>query len=130
MKLIGLRKEIDKTLENYRYENSPGLKIISEISEEEKKLLLNYLNNGKVVFTKTLAVCDGDHYINPYMLHSDGEWIWPSYFSFYLSKEDFANLDKVFLASLRTKEFKIVSLSEEQIREVTTFIEKKLLGIL
>lgn len=125
--MIGFQKKYDEKLasSNLNYEVKDRLSLL--ISESEKEKLILYLKGSNMVFSKTLALFDGVNYIAPYMIFSDGEWIWPSYFSYYLGKDDLISKD--FLFHIRERKYNVTVLTPEQKKEVTTFIERKMLGM-
>lgn len=128
MKTIGFIKEIDKKIvkENYWDINVLSSKsLITDVAERNE--IIQYLNGAEMIFSVTLALFDGEKYIGPYMIFSDGEWIWPNYFSYNLTNQEYINSD--FLSHVRQKNYNITSLTKEQKREATFFLEKEMLNI-
>lgn len=105
MKYIGFIKEHDNILEAISFND-----IIKEktTSSEEVSLVFNYLNNGTLVFGwmgyfRDLN-CKKD--IAPHSYYTDGNWVWPSYFQYYLSKYSNYRIDEEFITYLLQKQFK------------------------
>ena len=78
-----------------------------------------------MILSKTLALFDNAKYIGPYMIFSDGEWLWPSYFAYYVNKEKQINTD--FLNYLRFREYSIPAFTDVDRRRVRTFLEIEML---
>jgi hypothetical protein len=127
MKMIGFRMEYDKALMNSRYIFETSDKDASFITKAEKDMLVEYLEKSDIVFSKTLALFDGENYIAPYMIFSDGEWIWPSYFSYNVARQDYINSS--FLFHVQIRNYKPLALTEEQRREAIFFLEKEMLKV-
>jgi hypothetical protein len=125
--MIGFRKEHDKKLgiSKYNYELS-NLDSVP-LSEPEIGMLISYLEQSDMIFSKTLAIFDEDNYIDPYMIFSDGEWMWPSYLKYYLTKQKGINSE--FLFHVKGRGYVTDPLTKQQKREATIFIEKEMLGI-
>jgi hypothetical protein len=96
MKYIGFIKEYDNISEATSFtdilgENTNDLRIINNI--------LNHLDNSTVIFGLMHYVDDletKEHAV-PHYYCSDGEWIWPSYFPYYVRKYMNYNLDNNFV---------------------------------
>jgi len=126
MKIIGFSKVHDKVLSLSKFLFKTNDRASCFLRKEEHQLLIQYLIKSDMIFSKTLAIFDGINYIAPYMIFSDGEWIWPSYYSYNLIKEDFINSD--FLSHVKQKSFIITPLTGEQKKELTIFLEKEMLS--
>lgn len=58
-----------------------------EVDKEIFHIVIDYLDQGAMVFKFLLGLSDNDgEYIGSYIIYSDGEWVWPSYFKFYIEK--------------------------------------------
>ena len=126
MKMIGFRERFERVLmrSEYFYASDPANAL--PISTEERQAVINYLESSDRVFSMTLAQFDGEYYIGPYMLFSDGEWIWPSYFSYFISKGE--PIDRSFLQHLRERNFSSKSLTAEERKKVVTLIEIEMMN--
>ena len=125
--MIGFKKEYEKVLINSNYIYEKNNNSFSFVTDEEMGMVIQFLEESDMIFSKTLAVFDGENYIGPYMIFSDGEWIWPSYFLYYLAKQKRVNSD--FLFHVRQKEYTITRLTDEQRNKATSFLEKEMLNI-
>jgi hypothetical protein len=123
MKLVGFRKEYDKRLweksRQHRYET------IQLSSKKDQTAILDYLNKAELVFTKTLSIYDGNIFIGPYVIHSDGEWVWPKYLGYFVEKEKV--LDEEFYQYLLSKQYCMTELPLKRKREIISFLEKTFL---
>lgn len=128
MKVIGFIKENDKNVVKEKYlDGSSEYSNVTFINEKERNEIIKYLNSADKIFSITLALFIDENYIGPYSILSDGEWIWPSYFSYNLIKMEYVNSN--FLAHLKQKNYKIVPLNKEQKQEATFYLEKEMLNI-
>jgi hypothetical protein len=125
--MIGFREEYDKLLSHSQYFCKTIDTEFSLLAQEEQDMVMQYLEKSDMILSKTLALFDGKNYIGPYMIFSDGEWIWPSYFLYNLTKRGHINSD--FLSHVRQRNYSVMPLTKEQKREVTIFLEKKMLNI-
>lgn len=129
IKTIGFVKEQDGNLVLSEYVDDYMNFDASVLDKVERQKIINYLNEGAMVFSTPLALFDGDTYIAPYMLFSDGDWIWTSHFAYYLDKLNFSQMTNEFLNHIRVKEYKIFPLSREQKTNIDIFIGLKLLNL-
>jgi hypothetical protein len=127
MNLIGFTKKYDRLLSSSKYVYvSKDISILT-LSASENEMLEMYLMNSNIILSKTLAIYEDGIYIGPYMIFSDGLWMWPSYFQYNLIKEGFINSD--FISYLKEKKFALTSLTTEQIKDATYFLEREMLGL-
>ena len=99
------------------------------VHQEEKDRLLKYLNDGERILSLTLALFEEGDYIGPYVLFTDGEWVWPSHFIYFLERNDFKDLGIDFFESLKLKNFVMKPLSSEDKQKVSVFVEQELLNV-
>lgn len=127
MRTIGFRKEKDAKVVKEKYYEDINLSSAQLINgEQEKNKIIEYLNKSDHIFAITLALYDKEYYIGPYMIFSDGVWLWPSYFAYYLTAQAYLNED--FLNHLRQKDYTAAPLNENQKKEATCFLEKEVLN--
>lgn len=129
MKTIGFIKEHDSDIIKEEYLDKPSDFDFSFITETEKEKITNYLNNTEMVMGLTLALFDGDKYIDAYAFLSDGEWIWPSHFAYYLNKFNFSSMTDDFLNHIRAKDYKVSLLAKEQKHHVEMFLALKVCNL-
>lgn len=129
MKTIGFIEKHDSNTIKEEYLDKPSDFDFSTITETEKEKIITYLNKAEMVMAFTLALYDGDKYIGPYSLHSDGEWIWPSHFAYYLNKFNFSSMTDDFLNHMRAKDYKVSPLTLDQKRLVELFLALKVCNL-
>ena len=129
MKTIGFIKEHDSNTIKEEYLDKPSDFDSSIITETEKEKIINYLNNAEMVMAFLRALSDGDTYIGPYSFHSDGEWIWPSHFAYYLNKFNFSSMTDDFLNHMRAKDYEVSPLTKEQRHHVELFLGLKVCNL-
>jgi hypothetical protein len=104
MKYIGFIKEHDKISESVSYNE-----ILASRDNDKDiiKKIIDYLDNGEIIFGWMGYYNDLDNNtpIEPHSYHTDGIWVWPSYFSYYLKKYLNYNLSEEFLNYLIDKSF-------------------------
>ena len=69
--------------------------------------IINYLNKGVLILGWMGYIVDSENndLIAPDAYYSDGFWVWPSYFPYYIKKHKNYILDKSFLAYLNKRNF-------------------------
>ncbi|MEO8535638.1 MAG: hypothetical protein ABI441_17915 [Flavobacterium sp.] len=104
MKLIGFIKEHNNISEAKEYKNILG----SEINNSEViNKTINYLNNGVYIFgwMNTIRSLDNNELIAPNCYLTDGIFIWPAYYSYYLKKHPNFKIDNAFFEYLEKINF-------------------------
>jgi hypothetical protein len=127
MKMIGFREKYDKKLIASKYFYASTDKNMIAIANTDLEKLIQYLEKSDRIFGMTRALDDGETYIAPYAIYSDGDWLWPSYCAYFLKKEGIINKD--FFDHVSGKGFETKRLSQEQRKKVTILLERALLGI-
>ena len=127
MKTIGFVKERDNKIIKREYLDNQANLNFSITNKIEKEKVVDYLINSEKVFSITLSLFDDEKYIGPYTIYSDGEWLWPSHFPYFLEKNDFINND--FLNHVRNKNYETFFLTQQRRQEVVSFLEKTLLNV-
>lgn len=71
--------------------------------------IINYLNSGVYIlgWMGVFTDLENQHIISPDSYYTDGEYIWPAYFSYYLKKYPNAQIDENFLAHVSRNNFRI-----------------------
>jgi hypothetical protein len=118
MKLVGFvakhEKKILGTTIDYNSNDEPKKRITGEI----KSSVLKYLAAGKYIFGVTLAIQDENgKYISPYIVYSDGEWLWPAYLPYYIESGNRVNLPVEFLQHVKRNNFEFPELTMSQEEE-------------
>jgi hypothetical protein len=83
----------------------------------QKPQLLAYLEQcpALVEFMDRLADEQGNE-IGPFSIHSDGEWVWPSYLAHYLNRPGYRVQDARFLQTAADRGFVVPTFSAEEAR--------------
>ena len=122
--LVGFTRARDKGIVREEYLTEIASKeILLPINKEHK--VYSYLNEAQCISSITLALFDKEKYIGPYRLLSDGKWIWPSHYVYSVMKTN--KIDEHFLKDIKQNEYKAPKLSFAQLKEITTFVELKLM---
>jgi hypothetical protein len=104
MKLVGFIKEY-----NCIEEATALNELISSISETSENMedVIKYLNSGALLLGWMGYFYDvtTKKAIAPDAYYTDGIWVWPSYFPYYLAAYPSMKIDKEFLTYLKNKNF-------------------------
>lgn len=125
--MIGFKQEYDKDLSGSKHLYYIDKNDVVIISDDEKEKVIRYLRHSDLIISKTFALFDGTNYIGPYMIFSDGEWIWPNYLYYFIQKEK--HIAKEFLNYIKEKNYLATNLAKQKRKEVTIFLEKEMLGM-
>lgn len=106
MKLIGFIKEHNNIIEAQKYSS---INITSIISQVDINLIIDYLNNGELVFGWMGYFMDIDNgdLISPDSYYTDGIYIWPAYLPYYLKKGLNYLINQEFLYHVSNNNYKI-----------------------
>ncbi|NML38410.1 hypothetical protein HHL17_14475 [Chitinophaga sp. G-6-1-13] len=122
MKLVGFIKEIDffpwaKPLEEYMMDINPS-ELIDQITV--------YLEKGKLVIGWMGYYIDLEtkEHIAPHAYYTDGIWVWPSYYPYYIRKYSRFAIDKEFLKYLQDRKFEESVMDFNELELQKEFIEK------
>jgi len=126
MKTIGFLTLHDKT-----YNGSKDLKELIETPRaySKREVIIQYLESGYDFTGVPLMLHDDDDepmFGLAYL--TDGEWIWPNYFSYYLKKYPNMEIDIEFIKYLEENNFSFEKPSKEKIREIDSFFDKAIWG--
>jgi len=126
MKTIGFIKEMDKGKIREEYWSVEDSNY-SAIDETEKEKILEYLTKAHFVGSIMCDMFDGETDLGSYVIYSDGEWMWPSHFPYFLNKKN--TIDTSFLQHIRNNNYTPPLLTKEKEKEVGTFYEVYLLDV-
>jgi hypothetical protein len=110
MKLVGFLKKYDPKIAEAEIleENTPFA------NKDIYDKVISYLKNGYALLDFMEFIYDDDgNKIAPLSILTDGYWIWPSYFYYYLKQYPNNDTYKAFLADIERNEF----LSKEEIKK-------------
>lgn len=128
MKFTGFIKEYDINIRNGRK--------LSEIFDETfvldevlKKKIVSYLETGNFVSGIMAFLYDiNEKPMGNQDYFTDGTYIWPSYFKYYLTNYDNFIVDQDFINHLLKKDFRIEKLSNREIDEIDEILTKEWMG--
>lgn len=106
MKLIGFIKGHDNIEEAKEY---ALFQRSDSIADSEIEAIANYLDDGVFIFG-WMGYCydlDDDTPIAPDSYYTDGIYVWPAYFPYYLRKHPNSQVDERFLAHISKNDFRI-----------------------
>ncbi len=125
MKIIGLLEEHDSDSFCTRTLNERLSGSTSIVSVKEKQMLINYLNRGVPVMKllSFLIDVDGEH-IGPHVLYTDGIWLWPGYYSFYIQKYAQLSVSEEFIKHVEKKQFEDIEISVSEKKYIEYILMK------
>jgi len=102
MKVVGFIKELD----NFAW-SSPLQNQITEMANSADLIerLISYVEKGRLVmgWMGYFIDLETNEHIAPHAYLSDGTWIWPSYYAYYLRKYRNLKLDEEFIRYLEAR---------------------------
>jgi hypothetical protein len=124
MKLLGFIKEYDNLKESIELEiflNSRAQKPI------DIKKTIEYLEKGVLVFG-WMGYCRDiktKQLIAPHAYYTDGVWVWPSYYPYYLKQFSSVHIDEEFVEYLIARNYKFVNDFEDRLNSFETELGKR-----
>lgn len=122
MKPIGFLKEHDLGLSELKSVEqllNPDISYDAIIFDK----LLNYLENSITVWPLLVWLYDKDGTsIGPCGLQTDGTWIWPSYFAYYLKKHPNMEIPIDFLEDIAKNDYDVPNLSKKELLEAERYL--------
>ncbi|TWF40341.1 hypothetical protein FHW36_10423 [Chitinophaga polysaccharea] len=101
----------------------------SFLNKERLSEICNYLENGVSIVRYISSLYDTDgELIGPNIIYTDGLWVWPSYYSFYLKKYPQILIPEELQSHISLNIDKAISLSQEE-KEYIEYLTGKMLGI-
>lgn len=125
MRATGFTKEFDAKVVRDSFLGNTEESVQKAVSPEEILRIAEFLEKSDKVFAITLAIRVGDEYV-PYIMRSDGEWIWPGHLGELVRSRDI-DLNEDFLEHVRSRQYRVRPLSKDEIRKIEFFIVKGLL---
>lgn len=119
MKYIGFIKEMDMNIPNakpfleFRFNSSPSN------CEIERSKIIDYLDRG-IFFGGSMGGWNDDEgqFIGYADYFTDGFYVWPRYFPYYLKKYDSIPVDAEFIDHIIKRDFYIPSISENELNQI------------
>ncbi len=87
-----------------------------------------YLEGGIPLIKFISPIYFNDEHVEPYIIYSDGTWIWPSYYIHYLKKLPNVLINDRFIEHIKLNQFQVPTLSTTE-RHYLEYILTKLLNI-
>jgi hypothetical protein len=120
MKFIGFLNvhdsmiECSKEIDDFSFSSKSYTK-----KTEDVAITLAYLEHGTVLLKLISPLYDiDDEYIGSNIIYTDGVWVWPSYFSFYLKKYPCVKIHKEFINHIQIHQNRPLNLSIAQLNYV------------
>ena len=127
MNTVGFCNKWDEGIIYEKYFQLPDHKI--EVTKAQREKIIEYLKQGERIFSITLSLFDeDDSFIAPYIVYTDGEWLWPSHLIDFIEKNSTQYLKMEFLEYLTKKDFKFSTkiISKE---DVVRFFQENLMNL-
>ena len=87
----------------------------------DKERILHYLQNNTLLIAFLHNIFDDSSSIGPYIIYTDGKWIWPNYLSYYLKKFAYFHLPNEFIEDMVARNYIPPILSQQEKNEVEKF---------
>jgi hypothetical protein len=125
MKLVGFIKQHDEHLSPVSFEENLGS------NDNETELIdkiLDFLSKGTLILAwmGPFKDLETNKYAEPYAYYSDGTWLWPTYFPYYLKKFSNYKLDMDFVNYLINKNFLIMDVLPDRRSQLEHELVEKL----
>jgi len=117
MKFIGFLKEFDKNIKEAktRDEMMSGKECLSDTREK----VIRYLKSGQFVGGAMSYIYDIDREpIGNLNYFTDGQYIWPSYFCYFIEKYPNFLVDSIFINYIKENNYKFEQVSSKRIGEI------------
>jgi hypothetical protein len=131
MKYVGFFQEISTSSRHPKFETLNGEKSPGpgwcRLEPDVCECFVQYLEEGSVIsaFMGFFPDVTGESYSSVMSYYTDGEYIWPSYFPFYLKKYESMWVDRDFFDHVQKRAFKSPALSKDEKQR----IQNRFLGI-
>ena len=124
MKYIGFIKEEDKNIGSAKYFNEMFL--TKDFTSTINNSIVAYLKNGHFLAGTMSFIFDNEgKAIGPLEYFTDGQFVWPVYYPYYLQKYKNFLIDEDLLHHCHSNNFEIEQLSEERLKKIDSdFLEE------
>lgn len=123
MKLIGFLKEHHPYIEE---SNEVNESIFINDGDPLYTKVISYLNKGNTLLYYMEIILDSrGNTVGPLSIQTDGYWIWPSYFQYYLKRYPHNDLYNFFINDLEQRQFIFHEINKEKCAELTNFYLQK-----
>lgn len=99
----------------------------SNLDNETRLKIIEYLDRGHLVYG-WMHYFEDYHTkepIAPHAYFTDGTWVWPSYFSFYLEKLPNYKVDSAFLEHIANYNYRVPQLSKSRLYEIESELKRQ-----
>lgn len=90
--------------------------------------ICQYLESGKIVIAFLHCHHDGAEIIAPAILYTDGIWVWPSYYAYYIKKQPDLYIPPEFIAHVTANNFAVPEIENERMQYVEYIVITKLMN--
>jgi hypothetical protein len=127
MQFVGFLKEQDRNIIEAR--SIEQMLQPQNISDEERNAIIRYLECGIFLCGVMSFIYDDDGMpIGSLDYFTDGEFVWPVYFPYYLKKYHDFYIDKLFIESVSKKNYQIGEISTQELDELEKLFDKEWAG--
>ncbi len=124
MQFVGFLKEQDPNIHGAR--SIEQMFQSSHINNDERSKIINYLESGVFLCGAMSYIYDDqDKPIGNLDYFTDGEFIWPVYFPYYLKKYDTFYIDKNFTESIKKRNYQIKSINAQELVEIENAFDRE-----
>jgi len=119
MTYIGFIKEFDKNIRAALTFQEMAKLSGNAIPDETRKKILHYLRNGFFLAGAMSFIYDFDNEkIGNLDYYTDGTYVWPSYYAFYLNKYPHLYINPEFISHTENTEFTIPAITDARLAEM------------
>jgi len=118
MKFVGFIKQEDKNISTAK--DITEMFVDSSTDILQKFAIIEYLKKGVFVTGVMSTICDliDGEFIGTLDYYTDGEFIWPSYYPFYLNKYKTFKIDDELFNHAQKNKFQIREMSKDELEEI------------
>lgn len=117
MKFVGILRDHERGLFKIGHSLSE-YQMHEDAPVQNLQKILNYLENGAVVVAFLHFVFDNmNNPIAPFIIYTDGTWVWPSYLGYYYSKHYTDLIPEAFLVDMKYNSFNPPKVDDEKLLE-------------
>ena len=122
MKAIGFLKKMEEGVIGQALEYGKFDKNMVDVPPSDVEKVLSYLKQGKMIFSMTYGMEDDKgRYVGPYAVYTDGEWIWPGYYSYYVGSKDVSAIPGDLFDKMGAHDFNVSPMTETEELQAKNF---------
>jgi len=93
-----------------------------EITPSKLSKIIDYLQNAKCLISKTLFFFDTENNpIGSYIIYTDGKWLWPSYYVYYMKMKSRILIPNDFIKNIESNNFINPILTDEEVHNAELY---------